>query len=212
MQRLHEFPAVIEVFVEIPARIFDADAGEAIAYYTETPSYDDLPDWLQTTLGGQITEQRFLHESLDPALIKKLRTELDALPMEEKTGLPYASKAQQTVDNAHMRYFIVHLHRLLDPGEQRLFELLSAFAGTRVERLEVMPVLDADARRAQLGHAQLEPVEQPAELLLTDERLDLLDPRGHRVDRVRNQIVEEVKTLRPYVQRRQLNRPLFVLE
>jgi hypothetical protein len=24
--------------------------------------------------------------------------------------------AQRTVDNAHMRYFIVHLHRLLDPG------------------------------------------------------------------------------------------------
>ena len=26
-----------------------------------------------------------------------------------------AAKAQQTVDNAQMRYFIVHLHRLLDP-------------------------------------------------------------------------------------------------
>ncbi len=25
--------------------------------------------------------------------------------------------AQQTVDNAHMRYFIVHMHRLLDPEE-----------------------------------------------------------------------------------------------
>jgi hypothetical protein len=24
--------------------------------------------------------------------------------------------AQRTVDNAHMRYFIVHIHRLLDPG------------------------------------------------------------------------------------------------
>lgn len=24
-------------------------------------------------------------------------------------------KAQETVDNAHMRYFIVHIHRLLDP-------------------------------------------------------------------------------------------------
>lgn len=24
--------------------------------------------------------------------------------------------AQRTVDNAHMRYFVVHLHRLLDPG------------------------------------------------------------------------------------------------
>ncbi|MCM2440729.1 DUF4170 domain-containing protein [Agrobacterium vitis] len=30
----------------------------------------------------------------------------------------WKSKAQQTVDNAHMRYFIVHMHRLLTPGEQ----------------------------------------------------------------------------------------------
>jgi Domain of unknown function (DUF4170) len=29
----------------------------------------------------------------------------------------WKAKAQQTVDNAHMRYFIVHLHRLLDPGQ-----------------------------------------------------------------------------------------------
>jgi hypothetical protein len=27
----------------------------------------------------------------------------------------WRSKAQATVDNAHMRYFIVHLHRLLEP-------------------------------------------------------------------------------------------------
>ena len=27
----------------------------------------------------------------------------------------WRAKAQQTVDNADMRYFIVHLHRLLDP-------------------------------------------------------------------------------------------------
>ncbi|HXY89220.1 MAG TPA: DUF4170 domain-containing protein [Xanthobacteraceae bacterium] len=27
----------------------------------------------------------------------------------------WKAKAQQTVDNAMMRYFIVHLHRLLDP-------------------------------------------------------------------------------------------------
>jgi Domain of unknown function (DUF4170) len=30
----------------------------------------------------------------------------------------WKAKAQQTVDNAHMRYFIVHLHRLLDPDAQ----------------------------------------------------------------------------------------------
>lgn len=29
----------------------------------------------------------------------------------------WKAKAQQTVDNALMRYFIVHLHRLLDPSE-----------------------------------------------------------------------------------------------
>jgi hypothetical protein len=27
----------------------------------------------------------------------------------------WKAKAQGTVDNAHMRYFIVHLHRLLEP-------------------------------------------------------------------------------------------------
>ncbi|MFT4096825.1 MAG: DUF4170 domain-containing protein [Rhodoblastus sp.] len=28
----------------------------------------------------------------------------------------WKAKAQATVDNAHMRYFIVHLHRMLDPA------------------------------------------------------------------------------------------------
>ncbi|MFI5016228.1 MAG: DUF4170 domain-containing protein [Hyphomicrobiales bacterium] len=28
----------------------------------------------------------------------------------------WKAKAQSSVDNAQMRYFIVHLHRLLDPG------------------------------------------------------------------------------------------------
>jgi hypothetical protein len=27
----------------------------------------------------------------------------------------WRAKAQATVDNAHMRYFIVHMHRFLDP-------------------------------------------------------------------------------------------------
>jgi Domain of unknown function (DUF4170) len=30
----------------------------------------------------------------------------------------WKAKAQGTVDNAQMRYFIVHLHRLLDPDSQ----------------------------------------------------------------------------------------------
>ena len=30
----------------------------------------------------------------------------------------WKSKAHMTVDDAHMRYFIVHLHRLMDPEEK----------------------------------------------------------------------------------------------
>ena len=29
----------------------------------------------------------------------------------------WKAKAQLTVDNAHTRYFVVHLHRLLEPGQ-----------------------------------------------------------------------------------------------
>ncbi|RAK31069.1 uncharacterized protein DUF4170 [Falsochrobactrum ovis] len=36
-------------------------------------------------------------------------------PDYETAKRAWAAKAQQTVDNAHMRYFIVHMHRLLDP-------------------------------------------------------------------------------------------------
>ena len=31
----------------------------------------------------------------------------------------WKAKAQLTVDNAHMRYFIVHMHRLMDPNAGR---------------------------------------------------------------------------------------------
>lgn len=31
----------------------------------------------------------------------------------------WRSKSQATVDNAHMRYFVAHLHRLLDPAKDK---------------------------------------------------------------------------------------------
>ena len=31
----------------------------------------------------------------------------------------WRAKAQESVDNAHMRYFIVHLHRLLEPDAKK---------------------------------------------------------------------------------------------
>ncbi|CUW45757.1 hypothetical protein B3286c2_0882 [Brucella vulpis] len=41
-------------------------------------------------------------------------------PDYESAKTAWKSKAQQTVDNAHMRYFIVHLHRLLDLNNMTL--------------------------------------------------------------------------------------------
>lgn len=35
----------------------------------------------------------------------------------------WKAKSQQTVDNAMMRYFVVHLHRLLDPATGEAQEL-----------------------------------------------------------------------------------------
>jgi hypothetical protein len=40
-------------------------------------------------------------------------------PDYKSAEVAWKAKAQQTVDNAHMRYFIVHLHRLLDPEDAK---------------------------------------------------------------------------------------------
>ena len=39
-----------------------------------------------------------------------------AYPSYEEAYRAWKAKAQATVDNAHMRYFIIHAHRLLDPA------------------------------------------------------------------------------------------------
>ena len=67
---------------------------------------------------------QLLHLVFGGELVDLARTEFKDLDKIDIVGIypNYASayaawkaKAQQTVDNAHMRYFIVHLHRLLDP-------------------------------------------------------------------------------------------------
>ena len=51
-------------------------------------------------------------EFRDPA---KLET-VGIFPDYASARLAWKAKAQHSVDNAHMRYFIVHLHRFLDPA------------------------------------------------------------------------------------------------
>jgi Domain of unknown function (DUF4170) len=83
-----------------------------------------------TALGKQImpdsAPQQLLHlviggelKGLDHTTFKDL-SQVEIVGLFPNYATAYAAwkaKAQQTVDNAHMRYFIVHLHRLLDPGQ-----------------------------------------------------------------------------------------------
>jgi Domain of unknown function (DUF4170) len=41
-------------------------------------------------------------------------------PDYKSAEVAWRAKAQETVDNAHMRYFIVHLHRLLEPDTKKI--------------------------------------------------------------------------------------------
>ena len=41
-----------------------------------------------------------------------------AYPNYQEARRAWLSKAQQTVDNAHMRYFVIHAHRLMEPVDE----------------------------------------------------------------------------------------------
>ena len=65
---------------------------------------------LHLVLGGELS-------NLDETDFKDL-DKIDIVGVYPNYASAYSAwkaKAQRTVDNAHIRYFIVHLHRLLDP-------------------------------------------------------------------------------------------------
>ena len=66
---------------------------------------------LHLVFGGEL-------EKLEDAKFRDLSS-LDMVgifPNYASAHAAWKAKAQATVDNAQMRYFIVHLHRLLDPA------------------------------------------------------------------------------------------------
>jgi Domain of unknown function (DUF4170) len=78
-----------------------------------------MPDIVPKPTGKQLLHLVFGGELTDPSNIEfKNLDELDIVGVYPNYASAYAAwkaKAQRTVDNAEMRYFIVHLHRLLDP-------------------------------------------------------------------------------------------------
>lgn len=71
---------------------------------------DDSKQLLHLVLGGELTspqEARF--KNVDDIDI------VGVFPDYASAEAAWRGKAQATVDSAHTRYFIVHLHRFLDP-------------------------------------------------------------------------------------------------
>jgi hypothetical protein len=70
---------------------------------------------LHLVFGGEL-------ESLDGITFRDLdKLDVVGIYPNYRTALAaWRGKAQSSVDNAHMRYFIVHLHRYLDPRGEGL--------------------------------------------------------------------------------------------
>lgn len=68
------------------------------------------PQLLHLVLGGELVDLHG-HEFRDLSKVDVV----GVFPDYETARVAWKSKAQSTVDNAHMRYYIVHLHRMMDP-------------------------------------------------------------------------------------------------
>jgi hypothetical protein len=69
------------------------------------------PQLLHLVIGGEL-EDLSGTSFRDPAKVEFV----GAFPNYAQAYGAWKSKAQATVDNAHMRFFIIHAHRLLDPS------------------------------------------------------------------------------------------------
>ena len=70
------------------------------------------PQLLHLVIGGELTDlEHNTFKNLDEVEI------VGVYPTYATAYAAWKAKAQQTVDNAQMRYFVVHLHRLLDPEQ-----------------------------------------------------------------------------------------------
>ena len=74
---------------------------------TDTPG----KQLLHLVFGGELTSL----ESVDFKDLSKLDI-VGVFPNYASAHAAWKARAQATVDNAQMRYFIVHLHRILDPA------------------------------------------------------------------------------------------------
>jgi hypothetical protein len=77
---------------------------------SDTPSAPESPQLLHLVFGGELKSLGGT-DFRDPAALDIV----GIFPSYAAARDAWKAKAQATVDNAHMRYYVVHLHRLLEP-------------------------------------------------------------------------------------------------
>ena len=79
----------------------------------KAPKKEPQKQLLHLVIGGEL-------ENIEGVTFKDL-SKVDLVgvyPNYAEAERAWRAKAQQTVDNAQTRYFVVHLHRLLDPEDE----------------------------------------------------------------------------------------------
>jgi hypothetical protein len=79
----------------------------------KAPKKEPAKQLLHLVIGGEL-------ENIEGITFKDL-SKVELVGVYPNYAAAYAvwkQKAQQTVDNAEMRYFVVHLHRLLEPDQE----------------------------------------------------------------------------------------------
>jgi hypothetical protein len=86
-------------------------AGHLVLGTTNMPDSGPPQQLLHLVIGGELTDlEHNVFKDLDKVDI------VGVFPNYATAYAAWKAKAQATVDNAQMRYFVVHLHRLLDPA------------------------------------------------------------------------------------------------
>lgn len=77
---------------------------------SQTPTANPPKQLLHLVFGGELSDL----DGTQFADVSKLDI-VGIFPSYAEAYRAWKGAAQRTVDNAHMRYYIVHMHRLLDP-------------------------------------------------------------------------------------------------
>jgi ABC-2 type transport system permease protein len=144
-------------FIDIPASVVDADATDTdgIRYYTETPSYTTLPDWLRTTIEREVISRRFTEAAVDASVVERLSRPVELttfdLVSRAQDGTIHGARLVGQMDTVVVPFALIYLlfFALMSAAPQ----LLTAVVEEKISR--VSEVLLASVSPAQLMAGKL---------------------------------------------------------